>query len=129
MWFEDFLRTQLKRLLAQESHVALESRVPLLESRFRDIDEFGLYLLKVLHRPYTVEQVRAAVGRALGKGFKCVNVDTIFALPDQTYSEVQQAGHLLAKIRRQAVGNLTARTLARKSCFVALKYVFKLYLV
>jgi len=216
VWLKDFLRTQLKRSLTEERYVALESKVPLLKSRFRDIDEFGLYLhipfcrqicpycpynkevyhpevaksyanavrkeidiyaelignkpvtsfyigggtpttmlyndldkilehvfevfnvqcgihmeshpndlsldnlgaivsmgveylsigvealqdhhLKVLHRPYTVEQVRAAVERALSQGFKCVNVDTIFALPDQTCSEVRQAGHLLVEM-------------------------------
>lgn len=216
MWLEGFLRSQLRRRLAKENHVALESRIPVLESRFRDIDEFGLYLhipfcrqicpycpynkeihhpevakrytkavmeeidiysemvgnrpvisfyigggtpttmlysgldkilehiygafsmqcdihmeshpndlslgnlnaiismgvehlsigvealqdhhLKALHRPYTLEQVRAAVEQALGKGFKCVNADTIFALPNQTYGEVQQAGHLLVEM-------------------------------
>jgi len=54
--------------------------------------------LQVLHRPYTVEQVRMAVERALRQGFKCVNVDTIFALPGQTCGEVQQAGHLLVEM-------------------------------
>jgi oxygen-independent coproporphyrinogen-3 oxidase len=54
--------------------------------------------LKVLHRPYTVEQVKTAVERALGKGFRCVNVDTIFALPDQTYDEVRRAGRLLVEM-------------------------------
>jgi len=54
--------------------------------------------LKVLHRPYTIEQVKAAIERALGKGFKCVNADIIFALPNQTHSEVQQAGHLLVEM-------------------------------
>ena len=44
MWLAGFLRTRLKRLLTKQSHVALESKVPLLESRFQDIDEFGLYL-------------------------------------------------------------------------------------
>jgi len=54
--------------------------------------------LKALHRPYTVEQVKAAVEGALSKGFKCVNADIIFALPNQTYSEIQQAGHLLVEM-------------------------------
>ena len=54
--------------------------------------------LKTLHRPYTVQQVKAAVERALSKGFKCVNADIIFALPNQTYSEIQQAGHLLVEM-------------------------------
>jgi coproporphyrinogen III oxidase-like Fe-S oxidoreductase len=44
MWLEGFLRTQLKKLLTKQSTVALESKVPLLESRLQDIDEFGLYL-------------------------------------------------------------------------------------
>jgi coproporphyrinogen III oxidase-like Fe-S oxidoreductase len=216
MWFEGFLRTHLRRLLTKESYIALENRVPLLESRFRDIDEFGLYLhipfchqicpycpynkevyhpdvagryrnavekeidiysdlvgnrpvtsfyigggtpttmlngglkeilerisesfdmqceihmeshpndlsldnldaiismgvehlsigvealqdrhLRTLNRPYSAAQVRAAVERAVGQGFKCVNVDTIFALPDQTCSEVEQAGHALVEM-------------------------------
>jgi len=215
-WLEGFLRNQLRRLLTKESYIALESKVPLLESRFQDIDEFGLYLhipfcrqicpycpynkeiyrsevagryadavkkeidlysdlvgnrpvtsfyigggtpttmlysgldkilehifesfnmqcdihmeshpndlsldnldaiismgvehlsigvealqdkhLKTLHRPYTVEQMKAAVGRAVGKSFKCVNVDVMFALPDQTYSEVEQTGHALVEM-------------------------------
>ena len=217
MWLEGFLRTQLRRSLTKESYVALENRIPLLESRFQDIDGFGLYLhipfcrqicpycpyskeiyhpevaerytnavkkeidiyseligdrpvtsfyigggtpttmlysgldkilehvfeafdmqcdihmeshpndlsldnlnaiismgvehlsigvealqnhhLKALHRPYTVEQVKAGVERALGKGFKCVNADIILALPNQTYREVQQAGYLLVEMR------------------------------
>ncbi len=216
MWLEGFLRTQLKRLLTKESYVALESDVPLLESRFQEIAEFGLYLhipfcrqicpycpynkeiyhpevaerytnavkkeidiysalignkpvtssyigggtpttmlysgldkilehvfeafnmqcdihmeshpndltseslnairslgvghlsigvealqdrhLKALHRPYSVEQVMTAVGRAASNGFKCVNADFIFALPGQTYDEVEQAGHTLVEM-------------------------------
>jgi len=54
--------------------------------------------LKALQRPYTVEQVKAAVERAVGKGFKCVNVDVIFALPNQTCSEVEQAGYDLVEM-------------------------------
>ncbi len=54
--------------------------------------------LKTLHRPYTVERVRAAVERAVGQGFKCVNADSIFALPNQTYSEVEQAGYALVEM-------------------------------
>ncbi|MCK5315433.1 MAG: hypothetical protein KAJ53_09935, partial [Anaerolineales bacterium] len=34
MWFESFLRNQLRRLLAKENNIALESRIPLLEGRF-----------------------------------------------------------------------------------------------
>jgi oxygen-independent coproporphyrinogen-3 oxidase len=40
----------------------------------------------------------AAVGRAVGNGFKCVNADFIFALPDQTYGEVAQAAHTLVEM-------------------------------
>lgn len=216
MRLEDFLRTQLKRLLTKQSTVALESKVPLLESKFQDIDELGLYLhipfcrqicpycpynkeiyhpevaerytdavrkeidiyselignrpvtsfyigggtpttmlysgldkilehvfeafnmqcdihmeshpndltlgnlkaisslgvghlsigvealqdrhLKALRRPYSVKQVMTAVGRAAGNGFKCVNADFIFALPGQTYSEVERAGHTLVEM-------------------------------
>jgi oxygen-independent coproporphyrinogen-3 oxidase len=54
--------------------------------------------LKALHRPYTVEQVKAAVERALNKGFKCVNADIIFAFPSQTHSQVHQTGHLLVEM-------------------------------
>ncbi len=54
--------------------------------------------LRTLHRPYSVEQVKAAVERAVGTGFKCVNADIIFALPNQTYSEIDQAGHLLVEM-------------------------------
>lgn len=54
--------------------------------------------LKFLKRPYTVEGVKAVVERAVSKGFKCVNADFIFALPNQTYSEVEQAGHALVEM-------------------------------
>ena len=54
--------------------------------------------LKFLKRPYTAEGVRAVVERAVSKDFKCVNADFIFALPDQTYREVEQAGHALVEM-------------------------------
>ncbi|MGD2177772.1 MAG: radical SAM protein [Anaerolineae bacterium] len=54
--------------------------------------------LEALSRPYSVKQVVTAVGRATGNGFKCVNADFIFALPGQTYSEVEQAGHTLVEM-------------------------------
>jgi len=44
--------------------------------------------LGILNRPYDTKQVKAAVERAVNKGFKCFNVDFIFALPNQTYSEI-----------------------------------------
>jgi oxygen-independent coproporphyrinogen-3 oxidase len=54
--------------------------------------------LKALRRPYSVKQVITAVGRAANNGFKCVNADFIFALPGQTYGEVEQAGHTLVEM-------------------------------
>ena len=54
--------------------------------------------LKTLHRPYTVEGVRAAVGRAVSAGFKCVNVDVMFALPGQTEQEVEDTGRQLVDL-------------------------------
>jgi coproporphyrinogen III oxidase-like Fe-S oxidoreductase len=54
--------------------------------------------LRTLHRPYTVAQVTEALGRAVGKGFKCVNADLIFALPHQTLTEIAQAGRALVQI-------------------------------
>lgn len=54
--------------------------------------------LKFLKRPYTVEGVRAVVERAVSKDFKCVNADFIFALPNQTYSEIEQAGQALVEM-------------------------------
>ena len=54
--------------------------------------------LKTLHRPYTVEGVRAAVGRAKSAGFKCVNVDVMFALPGQTEQEVEDTGRALVDL-------------------------------
>jgi coproporphyrinogen III oxidase-like Fe-S oxidoreductase len=54
--------------------------------------------LKTLCRPYTVDEVKAAVGRALSHGFKCVNVDVMFALPGQTCREVQETGEALVEM-------------------------------
>jgi oxygen-independent coproporphyrinogen-3 oxidase len=54
--------------------------------------------LRTLHRPYTVAQVRKALQRAVGKVFKCVNADVIFALPNQTVREIAQAGKALVEI-------------------------------
>lgn len=54
--------------------------------------------LKSLSRPYTVDQVKQAVERALSQGFKCVNVDVMFALPGQTCQEIEQTGHALVEM-------------------------------
>jgi len=54
--------------------------------------------LRTLKRQYTTEEVKAIVKRVISKNFKCVNVDFIFALPDQTYTEVEQAGRALVEL-------------------------------
>jgi oxygen-independent coproporphyrinogen-3 oxidase len=54
--------------------------------------------LEFLKRPYSVEGVRAAVGRAVARGFKCVNTDLMFAFPGQTYEEVEEAGRALVEM-------------------------------
>jgi len=54
--------------------------------------------LRILNRPYNTKEVKAAIERAVNKGFRCFNVDFIFALPNQTYAELEQAGHELVEI-------------------------------
>ncbi|MFB3789437.1 MAG: coproporphyrinogen-III oxidase family protein [bacterium] len=54
--------------------------------------------LKFLCRPYTAEEVKEAVRRAVSAGFKCVNVDVIFALPGQTCGEIEETGCELVKL-------------------------------
>jgi coproporphyrinogen III oxidase-like Fe-S oxidoreductase len=54
--------------------------------------------LRTLQRPYSVREVKGAVERAVGAGFECVNVDLIFALPDQTIMEAEQAGRELVEL-------------------------------
>ncbi len=54
--------------------------------------------LEILHRPYSVKEAKAAIERAVNKGFKCFNVDFIFALPGQTYGELEQAGRELVEM-------------------------------
>jgi len=54
--------------------------------------------LRTLQRPYTVQEAKGAVERAVAAGFKCVNVDVIFALPDQTIAEVEQTGRELVEL-------------------------------
>lgn len=54
--------------------------------------------LRTLCRRYTASQVKEAVGRALSQGFTCVNVDVMFALPGQTYREIEETGHELVKL-------------------------------
>jgi len=54
--------------------------------------------LKFLNRPYNTKEVKEVVERVVSKGFECFNVDFIFALPDQSYSEIEKAGHELVKM-------------------------------
>jgi menaquinone C8-methyltransferase len=54
--------------------------------------------LKFLNRPYTVKEVTETVNRAVNMNFKCLNLDFIFELPGQTYSEVEQAGRTLVEM-------------------------------
>jgi coproporphyrinogen III oxidase-like Fe-S oxidoreductase len=54
--------------------------------------------LKILNRPYNTREVKAAIERTVNKGFKCFNVDFIFALPDQTYGELEQASRELVEM-------------------------------
>jgi len=54
--------------------------------------------LKTLCRTYRVEEVRQSVRRAVSCGFKCVNVDVMFALPGQTYEEIEETGHELVSL-------------------------------
>ena len=54
--------------------------------------------LKILNRPYNAREVKAVIEMAVNKGFKCFNVDFIFALPHQTYDELEQAGNELVEM-------------------------------
>ena len=54
--------------------------------------------LKFLCRPYTADGVKEAVRRAVSAGFRCVNVDVMFALPGQTYGEIEETGRELVKL-------------------------------
>jgi oxygen-independent coproporphyrinogen-3 oxidase len=54
--------------------------------------------LRNLKRPYTTNEVKQSVSRAVNMGFDCVNVDYIFALPGQTCSEIEEAGNEMVKL-------------------------------
>jgi oxygen-independent coproporphyrinogen-3 oxidase len=54
--------------------------------------------LEFLKRPYNTGEVKATIERVIGKGFKCFNVDFIFALPGQTYDELERATHELVEM-------------------------------
>jgi coproporphyrinogen III oxidase-like Fe-S oxidoreductase len=54
--------------------------------------------LRALKRPYTAEEAKAAVSRATGMGFKCVNTDFMFALPGQAVEEAEQTAQELIEL-------------------------------
>ena len=216
MWFENMFRNQFRGLFVKQKSITLESKIPFLGDRFKDIDEFGLYLhipfcrqicpycpynkeifrsevarkytkavleeiniyadiigskpmtsfyigggtpttmlycgledildhiykifnvqcdihmeshpndlssdnlntiiamgvkhlsvgvealqdrhLQTLNRPYCEGTIKATIARVVSKGFKCVNVDVIIALPGQSYLEIEQTGHALVEM-------------------------------
>jgi menaquinone C8-methyltransferase len=54
--------------------------------------------LRTIERPYTVKDVKKNIERAVGRNFDCVNIDLIFDLPQQTESELEQAGEDIVKL-------------------------------
>ncbi len=54
--------------------------------------------LRTLRRPYTAAEAQAAIARAVAGHFKCVNVDLIFALPNQTHQELDLSSRLLVEL-------------------------------
>jgi oxygen-independent coproporphyrinogen-3 oxidase len=59
--------------------------------------------LRFLRRPYTPEAARAAVERAVARGFECVNVDLMFTLPGQSREELERAARDLIELGVQQV--------------------------
>ena len=51
--------------------------------------------LLMLQRNYSTREAKKAIENAVSAGFECVNIDYIFALPGQTYKEVEKAGNEL----------------------------------
>ncbi len=54
--------------------------------------------LRTLCRPYTAAEAQAVIASAVEKGFECVNVDLIFALPDQTHEELELSARVLIEL-------------------------------
>ena len=54
--------------------------------------------LQLLERPYSPETAKDTVRRVMRRGFKCVNVDLMFALPRQTCQELEQAAGELIEL-------------------------------
>jgi oxygen-independent coproporphyrinogen-3 oxidase len=54
--------------------------------------------LKFLCRPYSAAKVKEVIRRAVSECFRCVNVDVMFALPGQTYREMEETGRELVNL-------------------------------
>ena len=54
--------------------------------------------LKAIHRPYTVEEVKTRIKRAAKRDFKCLNIDYIFDLPDQSDREIREAAETMVNL-------------------------------
>ncbi|MGD9147497.1 MAG: radical SAM protein [Anaerolineae bacterium] len=54
--------------------------------------------LRTLCRPYSAAEAQAVIAKAVEKGFECVNVDLIFALPDQTHEELELSARVLIEL-------------------------------
>ena len=54
--------------------------------------------LRFLKRPYTAQEAKEGLQRAVNYRFSCVNADLIFALPDQTRNEIAEAGKAFVDI-------------------------------
>jgi oxygen-independent coproporphyrinogen III oxidase len=85
-----------------ESHPNDLSEANLQTIRALDVDELSIGVealqnrhLRTLCRPYTAAEAQAAIGRAVSAGFKCVNVDLMFALPGQTADELRTEARTL----------------------------------
>jgi len=99
------------RNLNMQCHVHLESHPNHLTPASLDaIEAMGVkYLsigvealqdrhLKAIERPYTVEEVKKSVGRAVERNFECVNIDFMFDLPGQTAAEIADAGSEMVRM-------------------------------
>lgn len=54
--------------------------------------------LRILKRPYTAEEARTAIKRTMARGFTCVNVDLMFALPGQHLEEIEHSAVELVEL-------------------------------
>jgi coproporphyrinogen III oxidase-like Fe-S oxidoreductase len=54
--------------------------------------------LRALGRNYTPQDARGALRRAADRGFRCLNADLIFALPNQTHAELRQSARELVEL-------------------------------